>query len=119
MKLKLVKMIKKIVKILELLGDRLEVCVSVETNCVDPEAVWSWSTLFVGKASKTFQQTTKAEDFCCDWLLEDPPLYMFNFMGALHLYIKSYHDKGYSAFNNPVLSLLFTLWSGSTDSSIK
>ena len=29
MKLKLVKMIKNFVKILELLGDRLEVCVSV------------------------------------------------------------------------------------------
>ena len=25
------------------------------------------STLFVGKASKTFQQKTKADDFCCDW----------------------------------------------------
>ena len=30
-------------------------------------AVWSWSILFVEKASKTIQQTTKAEDFCCDW----------------------------------------------------
>ena len=30
-------------------------------------AVWSESTLFVGKASKTFQQTRKADDFCCDW----------------------------------------------------
>ena len=28
--------------------------------------VWSGSTLFVGKASKTFQQTTKADNFCCD-----------------------------------------------------
>ena len=26
-------------------------------------AAWSGSTLFVGKASKTFQQTTKADDF--------------------------------------------------------
>ena len=25
------------------------------------------STLFVGKASKTFQQTTKTDNFCCDW----------------------------------------------------
>ena len=30
-------------------------------------AVRSGSTLFVGQASKTFQQTTKADDFCCDW----------------------------------------------------
>ena len=30
-------------------------------------AVRSGSTLFVGKASKTFQQTTKADDFCCYW----------------------------------------------------
>ena len=30
-------------------------------------AVRSESTLFVGKASKTFQQTTKADKFCCDW----------------------------------------------------
>ena len=29
--------------------------------------VLSESTLFVGKASKTFQQTTKAVEFCCDW----------------------------------------------------
>ena len=28
------------------------------------------STLFVGKASKTFQQTTKADDICCDWRLK-------------------------------------------------
>ena len=35
---------------------------SIETNSVDPG-----STLFVGKASKTFQQTTKADIFCCDW----------------------------------------------------
>ena len=32
MKLKLVKMIKNFVKILELLGDRLEVCVSVTVS---------------------------------------------------------------------------------------
>ena len=30
-------------------------------------AVWSGSTLFVAKASKTFQKTTKTDDFCCDW----------------------------------------------------
>ena len=30
-------------------------------------AVLSDSTLFVGNASKTFQQTTKADKFCCDW----------------------------------------------------
>ena len=43
---------------------------SIEINSVDPDqigAVWSESTLFVGKASKTFQQTTKAVEFCCDW----------------------------------------------------
>ena len=32
-----------------------------------PIAVRSGSTLFVSKASKTFQQTTKADDFCRDW----------------------------------------------------
>ena len=35
MKLKLVKMIKHFVKILELLGDRLEVCVSVLSLVTD------------------------------------------------------------------------------------
>ena len=46
---------------------------SIETNSVDPDEtapigpVWSESTLFVGKASKTFQQTTKADKFSCDW----------------------------------------------------
>ena len=30
-------------------------------------AVWSESTLFIGMASKTFQQTTKAVEFCCDY----------------------------------------------------
>ena len=29
-------------------------------------AACSESTLFVGKASKTFQQMRKAGDFCCD-----------------------------------------------------
>ena len=33
----------------------------------DQTAPISESTLFVGKASKTFQQTTKADEFCCDW----------------------------------------------------
>ena len=32
-----------------------------------PRSDCSESTLFVGKASKTFQQTTKAHKFCCDW----------------------------------------------------
>ena len=46
---------------------------SIEANRVDPDqtvplgAVWSGSTLFVIEASKTFQQTRKAEDFSCDW----------------------------------------------------
>ena len=30
-------------------------------------AVGSESTLFVGKSSKTLQQTTKADEFGCDW----------------------------------------------------
>ena len=40
---------------------------------MDPEetapvgAVWSGSTLFAIEASYTFQQTRKADDFCCDW----------------------------------------------------
>ena len=46
---------------------------SIEANSVDPEqtapigAVWSGSTLFSIEASYTFQQTTKADEFCCDW----------------------------------------------------
>ena len=32
-----------------------------------PDQTVSGYTLFVGKASKTFQQTTKADGFCCDW----------------------------------------------------
>ena len=49
---------------------------SIEANSVGPDqnapigAAWSGSTLFVGKASKTFQQTTKADDFCCDWRIK-------------------------------------------------
>ena len=44
----------------------------IEGNSMDPEqtapfgAVWSGSTLFDIEASYTFQQTRKAEDFCCD-----------------------------------------------------
>ena len=26
-----------------------------------------WVTLFAIEASETFQQTRKADDFCCDW----------------------------------------------------
>ena len=49
---------------------------SIETNSVDPDqtaplgAVWSGSTLFVGKVSKIFQQTAKADNFCCDWRIK-------------------------------------------------
>ena len=47
--------------------------ISIEANSVDPEqtapigAVCSGSTLFAIEASDTFQQTTKADDFCRDW----------------------------------------------------
>ena len=47
--------------------------VSIEANGVEPDqtaptgAVWSGSTLFDQKVSKTFQQITKADRFCCDW----------------------------------------------------
>ena len=47
--------------------------ISIEANSVDLEqtapigAVWSASTLFAIEASETFQQTRKADDFCCDW----------------------------------------------------
>ena len=47
--------------------------VSVEANSVEPDqtapvgAVWSGSTLSDQEASKTFQQTTKADNFCSDW----------------------------------------------------
>ena len=37
---------------------------------MDPDQtapIGSESTLFVGKTSKTFQLTTKAVEFCCDW----------------------------------------------------
>ena len=46
---------------------------SIEANSVDPEqtapigAVWSGSTLFAIEASYTFQQTRKADNFCCNW----------------------------------------------------
>ena len=46
---------------------------SIEALSVDPEqtalkgAVWSGSTLFAIEAYKTFQQTRKADYFCCDW----------------------------------------------------
>ena len=34
---------------------------------MDPDQTAPGSTLFDGKASKTFQETTKADDFGCDW----------------------------------------------------
>ena len=46
--------------------------VSIEANSVDPDqtvplgAVWSGSSLFDQEASKTFQQTPKADNFCCN-----------------------------------------------------
>ena len=48
----------------------------IETNRVDsdqtaPMAASSGSTLFAGKASKTFWQTTKGYDFYCDWHFKD------------------------------------------------
>ena len=45
---------------------------SIEGNSVDPEqtapieGVWSGSTPFAIEASWTFQQTRKADNFCCD-----------------------------------------------------
>ena len=42
-------------------------------NSVDPEQtapVWSGSTLFAIQATLTFQQTRKADDFCCDWRIK-------------------------------------------------
>ena len=45
----------------------------IGANIVDTEqtapigAVWSGSTLFAIEASLTFQQTRKADDFCCNW----------------------------------------------------
>ena len=49
---------------------------SKEANSVDPEqtvpigAVSSGSTLFAMEATKTFQQTRKADDFCCYWCIK-------------------------------------------------
>ena len=48
---------------------------SIEANSVDPEqtapiAVCSESTLSAIEASLTFQQTRKADDFCCDWRIK-------------------------------------------------
>ena len=49
---------------------------SIEANSVDPEqtapigAAWFGSTLFVIQASSAFQQTIKADDFCCDWRIK-------------------------------------------------
>ena len=34
----------------------------------------SGSILFAIEDSKTFQQTTKADDFCCDWRFKGYPL---------------------------------------------
>ena len=55
----------------------LYVYVSIQANSVDPDqtrpigADWSWSILFVEKASKTSscKQKTKTNNFCCDWRL--------------------------------------------------
>ena len=38
---------------------------SIEANSVDPE-----KTLFAIEASETFQQTRKADDFCCNWCIK-------------------------------------------------
>ena len=38
---------------------------SIEANSVD--SYQTAPTLFVKEVNKTFQQTTKADDFCCDW----------------------------------------------------
>ena len=49
---------------------------SIEANSVDSEqtapmgAVFSGSILFAIQAFKTFQQTRKADDFCCDWRIK-------------------------------------------------
>ena len=49
---------------------------SIEASSVVPEqtapigAVWSGSTLFAIEASETFQQTRKADDFCCNWRIK-------------------------------------------------
>ena len=49
---------------------------SIEANSVDPEqtapigAVCSGPTLFAIEAFLTFQQTRKADDFCCDWRIK-------------------------------------------------
>ena len=49
---------------------------SIEANSVDPEqtatiaAVWPGSTLFAIEAFLTFQQTKKADDFCCHWRIK-------------------------------------------------
>ena len=53
-------------KLLPKINDEL----SIEANSVDLEQtapILSGSTLFAIEASKTFQQTRKADDFCCDW----------------------------------------------------
>ena len=48
-------------------------------------AVWSGSTLFVKEASKTFQQTTEADDFCCiDALMVDKCEFQFIFGHDVH-----------------------------------
>ena len=44
-------------------------------NTVDPDqtapiAVCFGSTLFANEASQTFQQTRKADHFCCDWCIK-------------------------------------------------
>ena len=59
-------------KELPIIADKL----GLEAHSVDPEqtaplwVVWSGSTLFATEASETFQQTRKADDFCCDWRIK-------------------------------------------------
>ena len=53
---------------------------SKQANSVDPEqtapigADWSGSTLFGIKSSLTFQQTRKADNFCCDLCIKGKKL---------------------------------------------
>ena len=51
----------------------------------DKTAPTSGSTLFVEEASKTFQQTTKADDFCCiGALMVDKGEFQFIFCHDFH-----------------------------------
>ena len=73
---------------------------SIEAKCVDPEqtvpigAVWCGSTLFAFEASLTYQQTRKADEFCCELQIKGKYLKLYKILQARH-YLYFYNDRYY------------------------